>query len=498
MRKITGACLVILTLFTGTSVAFSADIVEIGIIHWNDFHAYDLPQVTDSGDSIGGYAMLEAYRDSLVALHPGHSFVLHAGDDFQGTPISTLTKGASQIKILNRVRPDAFVLGNHEFDYGWHNLDSLVQTADFPVLSANIIDEQTGQPVEKPTVILRKNGVSIGVIGITTPELYTLTLPANVARLKILPAAPVVKKYARALEPHVDLTVVLSHMGVHLDSLLAVNLGPNSPVDLIVGGHSHTALFQSKRVDNIYIVQAGAHGEYVGYFQAAVDTLRNAIVSVNYQLIPIKYDGRQPDQSLAAYIGTLEDKASSKLNQVIGYLKIPWKRQYNAESNIGDWQTDVMRRYANAEVAFQNSGGIRKDLPAGPIRLRDLWEMNPFSNHFVTSQVDGETLKQIARHQIENPQEFLQISGLKYTWDKSEQQFTRLLVNDQPINKKFTYTLVTNNYVFSHFRDFFGAPESTATNIHHLPKIDRDVFVKAVQRQDTVKTTLQHRAQIVE
>ncbi len=480
------------------SASGAAQTVEIGIVHWNDFHSYNLPYADAQGDTVGGYPMLVAYRDSLMALHPNHSFDLHAGDEFQGTPICTLTKGASQIHILNRVHPDAFVLGNHEFDYGRDNLDSLIQLTNFPVLSANIYDERTDTLFAAPTVILQRGGVKIGVIGVTVPTLYKLTLPANVADLKMLNPTTVVRKYAKRLEPKVDLTVVLSHMGVTQDSILAANLGPDSPVDLIVGGHSHTAIFTPREVNGIYIVQAGAHGEYIGYFVADVDTLHNTIVSEHYKLLKTLHDGRTVNPEFAAYIDSLESNASTQLNMVIGHLNMPWKRQFNGESNIGDWQTDVMRQYAHADIAFQNSGGIRKDMPAGPIRLRDMWEMNPFSNHFVVFKVNGKALKQIVLHQIKDPQEFLQLSGLRYTWNKSKQKFTKLQVDGKRIRNRKTYTVVTNNYVFSHFNGFFGIDPKDATGVQHLPKLDRQVFVRAVKQQDTIDLPLQDRVKVVE
>jgi len=475
-----------------------AQTVEVGIIHWNDFHSYNLPQVDAQGDTVGGYEMLVAYRDSLMALHPNHSFDLHAGDEFQGTPISTLTKGASQIKILNRVRPDAFELGNHEFDYGRKNLDLLIHQTNFPVLGANLYDENADTLFAKPYIILERGGVRIGVIGVDTPELYDLTLPANVKNLKTLDPTKTVQKYAQKIEPKVDMTVVLSHMGVYQDSLLAASLGSDSPVDLIVGGHSHTAIFTPKKINNIYIVQAGSYGKYIGYFVANLDTVTHSIKSEKYQLIKTVHDGRKPNQKLAAFIDSLESNASKELNVVIGHLQIPWKNHFGTESNTGDWQADVMRNYADADIAFQNSGGIRKDMQAGPIHLKDLWEMNPFSNHFVTFKVKGKTLKRIVKHQIVDPQEFLQLSGLQYTWNKSKKRFTRLNVDGKRIKNRRTYKIVTNNYVFSHFPGFFGVDTSKISEVKHLPKLDRDVFVHAVKQQDTIDLPLQDRAKIVE
>ncbi|MCF7803825.1 MAG: bifunctional metallophosphatase/5'-nucleotidase [Candidatus Marinimicrobia bacterium] len=484
----------LLVFFPGTG---SAQTVETAFIHWNDFHAYNQYKVTSDGDTVGGYAYLAAYRDSLEALHPGNSFSLHAGDDFQGTPISTFTKGASQIQILNLVQPEAFVLGNHEFDYGRQNLDSLLRIAAFPTLAANLLDIRTGKTFAPPTTMLRGKSAQIGVIGLVPPNLYGLTLPENVEDLKVLDQTAVVKEYVKSLESQVDLTVVLSHMGFSKDSLLATSLGSNTTVDLIVGGHSHTTLRHPREVNGIPILQAGDHGQYLGHAVTNIDTVKNRIVSLNYELIPIDRSGVVPNPAVQSLVDSFTTEAKEELDEVIATLKTPWKREYDAESNIGNWQADVMRDYADADIAFQNSGGIRKDLPAGPVKVRDIWEINPFGNHFVRFEVTGADLQTILKHQITDPKEFLQLSGLQYTWDKSERRFTRALVDRKNIDETVNYSIVTNNYVFSHFEDFFGFPQSTISAVKHLPDIDRDVFLRAAARQDTIDSRVQIRAEIV-
>jgi len=475
----------------------SAQTIDIALLHWNDFHSFNEYKITSTGDTVGGYTYLAAYRDSLAALHPGRAFSLHAGDDFQGTPISTFTRGASQIRILNQIHPDAFVLGNHEFDYGRGNLDSLIRSANFPMISGNIFDHRTHRLFTDPTTILHGDDVQIGVIGVTAPNLYALSLPANVADLEILDPVKVVRNYACDLEPDVDLTVVLSHMGLYQDSLLAASLGEKSPVDLIIGGHSHTSLFDPEIVNGIPIVQAGDHGRFLGRSLVSVDTATKSIRHLDYRLVPIQRN-REPRVDVQSLVDSLQSRARESLNHTIATLKTPWERKHHGESNIGDWQADVMRQYADADIAFQNSGGIRKDLAAGPVKVKDIWEITPFGNHFVRFTVTGNQLDTILRHQIRDSKEFLQISGLEYTWNKSEQQFTRAQVGGKTIQHEKTYTIVTNNYVFSHFEAFFGIPGDIIKNVNHFPDLDRDVFLQAAREQKTIHSKNHHRTKVVE
>src|SRR6186713_3592204 len=116
--------LVAFLLFASTSFAQTT---KLKIIHFNDVHAQNTPLIIKRGDStirVGGFAHFKTVIDSLrsVASANGEGvLVLGAGDDFQGTLFSTMTRGGSQIALLNELKPDAITLGNHDFDYGFEN-----------------------------------------------------------------------------------------------------------------------------------------------------------------------------------------------------------------------------------------------------------------------------------------------------------------------------------------------------------------------------------------
>ena len=80
------------------------------------------------------------------------------------------------------------------------------------------------------------------------------------------------------------------------------------------------------------------------------------------------------------------------MNKVIGELKTPWVRNSRGESNIGNWIADATREYFQTDIAFHNSGGIRKGPNAGQIRIRDIWEISPFDNTIMIIQISGDQL----------------------------------------------------------------------------------------------------------
>ncbi|HMT12579.1 MAG TPA: hypothetical protein PKA39_13260, partial [Ignavibacteria bacterium] len=138
---------------------------EVTILHWNDFHARNQPYKVSKKDSVtgeqvyymvGGVGSMSGY---LKKYRTANSLVLN----------SNFTRGKSQIEILNDYNIDAFVLGNHEFDYSQYSLDSALKLAKFDYLSGNVYMTPENKLMGKPYVVKEVNGVKFGIIGITLP-----------------------------------------------------------------------------------------------------------------------------------------------------------------------------------------------------------------------------------------------------------------------------------------------------------------------------------------
>ena len=150
--------------------------INLTILHVNDTHGHIIPYVdksVDPGQPVGGAEYLAKMIERQRDANPDGTILLSAGDMFQGTPVSNLFHGKPVIEIMNYLHYDAMALGNHEFDWGQDVLHSMISSASFPVVSANIF-ERGGKNIRgvKPYVILKKKDVRIAVIGITTPETY--------------------------------------------------------------------------------------------------------------------------------------------------------------------------------------------------------------------------------------------------------------------------------------------------------------------------------------
>ena len=206
---------------------------------------------------MGGAAYLAAMIEAEKTRNPRGVILLSAGDMFQGTPISDVFQGRPVLEMMNGLHFDAMTLGNHEFDWGRTALAGIIESAAFPVLSANIVDRAGNYlPGVRPYIIVERKGVKIAVIGLTTPETPYATKAENVKDLTFLdPAGVLPGLLAEVRRKGARLIVLLTHLGLDEDKRLAAAV---KGIDVIVGGHSHTVVTDPVTVGRTIIVQAGS------------------------------------------------------------------------------------------------------------------------------------------------------------------------------------------------------------------------------------------------
>ena len=476
------------------------DTAPLTILHWNDFHAHNVPYEVAGTDSatgkqkkytVGGSANLLGYLNHFGRGNKNVA-VLFAGDDFQGPPVSGVTKGMSQIELMNIIHPDATTLGNHEFDYGVANLRQRMEHADYPILVANVFDSTRGATLAQPAMVKEFANVKVGLIGLLPPDLPILTAKSTLAGMRMLDVDSVLDVHIRRLKNNekVDLIVLLSHMGVEQDTQLAAR---RKDVDIIVGGHSHTPLFKPIKKNRTIIVQAGSWGRYLGRLDCVVDLKGDSVKSFSGVLTETKV-GTYPVDTVAEHAAlSFESLVDKDLNEVIGYLAVDWETTYNTESNTGNWQADVTRSFAATDIALVNSGGLRKSMFIGPITKRDIWEMNPFGNTLVTFTISGEQVLQMLEWQASGKGELMQVSGFRYSFDPNRPAGSRIIqvaVAGSPVVPTRSYSVVTNNYVGGHARELLGLDNVTVTDLYVL---DRDILIDYIQKHKTITSAVDGR-----
>ena len=473
---------------------------KIVILHTNDVHCGIDPSADEETGAVTnlGYAGVAAYKAEMEAKYGAENVTLvDAGDAIQGGPIGTLSKGSYIVDIMNEVGYDLAAPGNHEFDYGMENFLSLAkEKAKYDYLCCNFTDLE-GKPVLEAYKVVDYGDVSVGYVGIDTPESFTKSTPTFFQNEKgeyiysfgqgnegkDLYAA-VQSAVDAAVKDGADYVVALGHLGNEgsteawtSKSVIANTTG----IDVFIDGHSHETYgetVQNKDGEDVKLAQTGTKLANLG--KVVIDTKSGEITT---ELVS---GYAEQDETVAAYVAKVNEEFAGVLQKVVAKSDVTLttldpetgKRAVrNAETNLGDLCADAYRVLLGADVAFVNGGGVRADIAAGDITYENIINVHPFGNEACLVETTGQdildALEMGARLYPEENGGFLQVSGLSYTIDAAvassvvlsdEGEFVKVdgdyrvkdvTVGGEPLDVNKTYTLASHNYMLKSGGDGF-------------------------------------------
>ncbi len=352
---------IILAMITPMSV-FSQETtgsVQITLLHTNDFHG----RLEADSSGRGGSANLASVINNIRAAEGDENVaLLDAGDVYFAAPaVSQLLMGESTIDIYNMMGYDLAVFGNHEFDKGQAELALRVDQSDFPWLGANVVLEGTdwdlptwAEPYEILELGSGKNKIKLGVLGLAGEETPEVTLLGTTDGLVFKDLTETILHYYDEIMAQVDAMVVVVHMGTAdsgpykgLATVAQELIDAGKPVDLMIGGHQHQALFAPVYVGDTAIVSAGFYGRWLGRVDLTIDKATKQLTVDGYQLITIletwKKLANLTDKVNSAYtVGEIDN--AGVLNSLLVKL--------NAASAA--WEKGKTKVFVNNLAAFIN------------------------------------------------------------------------------------------------------------------------------------------------
>ena len=357
----------------------------------------------------------------------------------------------------------ASVAGPGEDPFG--ALKDRLAEADFPILGANVFEADSGATPgwlrNDGTKIVERHGLKIGLVGLSTPSTPRTTNPANVESLRFGSIAPSALEAATRLRAAgADVVIALVHAGARCESLadphdvsscdqdqseLFEFLGelPPGTLDAVIAGHTHAAL--GHFVHGVPVIETSGLGRSFGLIELFVDPVTRKVLPEATQL--------RPAQPICAWVDaaskTCDARALRQQEQVTweaaSYLKRPivvdeaiqtmvapalarvseeqarrlgvevaqqLRRDYNAESDLGNVLADGVRGAAGADVAILNSGGLRADLERGSLTFGKVYEVLPFDNTLAVVEVTTAELEKLLSIAYGSHKGVFQLSGL--------------------------------------------------------------------------------------
>jgi len=438
---------------------------QLTLIHDTHFHGnFENLFVTDL--NIANYfgLMNRIDAESVGSMKVGN------GDDLASSVLSSFFDGEHMTDAFNAggLRYDTY--GNHDFDLGPDVARDRVADSEFTWLSANLLDERTGDVFAREGgarryVLDRVGDFQVGVTGVINEEAPEIT---NLGENAVVQD---IRESLREVVPRMrgdgaDVVVVLSHVSSSVMEGVLEDLD-DVDIDAVVGDHAAQVFEEPKVINGTVFSAVGDQFEFVG--ELTLDVESGEVAGHEFTLHDLGTElqaGLEPDPDVKAvkeeYEGRLEE-----LDEDIGQTEVPLDTREDVvraeEANTGNYIADKVVEFADADVGLMNGGGIRTDTlyfgdatPESPGTITRLlvFEVLPFGNTVVKLEVDGATIREALENGVSTVEDlagrFPQVSGLSYTWDPDAAAGDRIVdvtVGGDPLDDGATYTLATNNFV---------------------------------------------------
>jgi len=449
------------------------------ILHTNDMHSELIPHSPavdylpgEENAAIGGFARLatavdEIREDKMKEAEP--VLLFDAGDFLGGAPFAwlALNGSAAELTIMQEMGYDAVAIGNHEYDYGADVLAQYLLQAGYPEAHQKtlVLASNTEAPSDHPLAALSlyrntgifelENGLKVGVFSVVGKD--AILAMGETGDMQFLDQHETARQMVDELnEQGADVIVALSHSGVDEDRKLAQEV---QGIDVIVGGHCHTALHKPVLQGTTVIVQAGSLGTYLGQLELAYNFDTGKVRVRNEEngnpfLIPIdgsfacdpEIDALVQEYTLVlnAYIEEMTDGGFNDIMSTVARSDFVLSNLPSfSETALGNFVTDAMRFVGQeftgkrVDIAGQANGNIRSSIFPGTMehsagnisfyeiveatgvgRGRDGYPGCPIASVYLTGEEVRRVLEMtILLQRFMGDSYFLHFSGLRYSYN---------------------------------------------------------------------------------
>lgn len=526
------ACLAIaLVMLLAAPVAQAADgPVTVTVLATSDIHGniYGWDYFTAQPAEVG-LAKISTLVSQERKKNP-NILLIDNGDFFQGTPLTSYYNTISKswkvhplATVYNAIGYDAINLGNHEFNYGKDILKRYIAGLQAPVLSANTVETATGQTwsAVKPYVIKTISlpdgeTLRIGIIGMATPAIPNFENKENYAGLRFEDQVVMAKKLVAELQGKVDAIVVVSHSGIEVQGLEAIDnenqiaaIAQACPqLSLIIAGHKHQVLdndnpakdagkkvlYEQNVINGVPVVEPGKWGSYLSKADLSFEKVggRWRVTAVHTTNLPTS--GVAEDTAILTLAEPFHTATLNYLNTKIGMAVDDFTAQDATirDTALIDLVNEVQRHYGNAQLAAAATFNPKAQIRKGDITLQDISALYIYENYMYTIKITGAQLRSYLEHSAKFYKQFSpgdakvgtngengnipdynydMVQGVNYRIDITQPAGSRikdLTYQGRPVRNDDAFTFAINNYRFNGGGGFMSAMGFDA---NHKPEV---------------------------
>ena len=492
----------------------ATDLVQISILHTTDLHGHILPTTDYAGNpNLGGFARC-ATQIRRWRRQNSNSILIDVGDVYQGTDVSLRTNGELMIDLFNYFKFDAWIVGNHEFDWGVDTFTNSLRRSEMPVLAANmsiegkpsgtVSDPQDPCAKLRPYILKEFGGIKVAVIGVTTPGMPFWFRPEFIRGFDFEHSVePVRRAIASAKDNGADAIVVAGHMGLKsrsggddfANNVVALT-SEFSEVAVFIAGHTHQ-LISSRQSNGVLLTQADHFGIHVGRADLTFERASKKLLHCESRCELM--DRRiRPNHVVLSRAKPFLEQSAAELAEAIGTLAetLRFRGRPGEPSEVEEFiGTAIIEEMQQRNVRVDGAlHGVfdEKDFSAGPKTVNDIWQLMPFENYIVTTALTSEEITAVMEEVFASrePRNLLgfeiQTEGTRYG-----RRITDLrLAKGRPLERGQRYPIAFNSFDSRsgghHFMKLRALLETPATNCTFHPVLTRDAMLGYFRRHCVV------------
>ncbi len=448
------SCLAALTALPRLAAA-SPVTITITFVLVNDIYLMNETEGPD-GRKRGGFPRLATVvkAERARAAQAGRRVIFaHAGDTLSPSLMSGIDQGYHIVDLINRIAPDVFVPGNHEFDFGPDVFMRRMGEAKFPVYAANMRNAQGGAVANfNDRTLIEIGGLKIGITGAALPETPRLS---NSGDFRFSNLVDAVEQQTNALRNEgADFVCAVVHAGRGDDLLLLAN----QSADLILSGHDHDLFIDYD--GRCAVVESSYDAQNVTMIDVTITKGgKRPVWTPRFRVVDTA--DVEPDPTILKVVRAYENELSREFDAPVATTAIELDSRNAAvrldEAAIGNLYADALRETTKSDIGLMNGGGLRgnKVYPAGStITRRDVLTELPFGNRISVLLVPGRDIRAAIENGLSRLPEangrFPQVSGVAFEADMSRASGSRALsirVNGAPLEDTKIYQLATNDFM---------------------------------------------------
>jgi 2',3'-cyclic-nucleotide 2'-phosphodiesterase (5'-nucleotidase family) len=497
--------------FARAAAALGEETIQISIFHTTDVHGHILPTSDYAGNAdLGGFARC-ATQIRRWRRQNRNSILIDVGDVYQGTDVSLRTNGALMIDLFNHLKFDAWIVGNHEFDWGIETFTNALTKSAMPVLAANMSIEgrPSGDPYNpfakvRPYMLKEFEGIKIAIIGVTTPGMSFWFRPEFIRGFGFEHSVePVRRAIVGAKSEGADAIVLAGHMGLKPRSSgddfanNVVALTSEFPgVAAFIAGHTHQ-IIPSRQTNGVLLTQADHFGIHVGRVDLSFDRVSKKLLhrEARCELMNSRI---RLDHTILSRAKPHLDESAIALAEPIGMLTDtlhPRGRPgepSEVEELIGAAILEEMRERDVVVDGAMHGVFEEKDFEPGPKTVNDIWELIPFENYIVTAELTPDEIKAVME-EVYRSREPRNLVGFEIRTDGIgyNRRITAMRLADcRVLEPDKRYSIAFNSFdsrsAGHHFMKLRDLLERSAANCVFHPVLTRDAVIGYFRRHGVV------------